>query len=671
MPASDSNPTPPPAPTARRPPTRCVPRWVLVALVACGALAGCCSAAYGDGGDSAYADELIAQADALQLADDAQWRALVHYEPRRLSAGVVSTADTDWFFQAPTGKSDPRAELHATLRGFFDADALMKDGEPPQCALRGRYVWLNRRLRFDPRRLPPQPCAQFEEWRSGLDPWGISLIFPEAYMNNPSSMFGHTLLRVDAGPPGARRDLLAYGVNFSADTGDDGGAVFAWKGILGYYPGRFGVEPYYDTVKRYGDWERRDIWEYELALDPDTVELLLAHLWELRGVEFEYYFLDENCSYQILALLDAAQPDLRLRERFRGWVIPADTVRAVVAEPGLVEGTAYRASAATRLRHAASALPATQRRLAAALADGTVAPNDSQLEDLGDGARAAVLGTASDLLRARYLTDRESTPDEQERARRILLARSAVPVAGSALPPVPTPAVRPDQGHDSSRAAAGVGVRDGHFYLEARFRPAYHDLLDPVGGYTAGAQIEFLDLTFRYYTKDRDPRVHRFTLVDIVSLAPFDRFFHPISWQVGTGMFSRLVPQGRSNDLEEQYMWRSEGGAGLAVEPWSTALAYAFVDATVDYSPALEEDHAIGGGASAGVFIGPASDRVKAHLYATVTRFALGDTSTYSAIGLEGRLSLARWMAIKLGVSGNRDFDQNWVEAGLGVNAYF
>ena len=48
-----------------------------------------------------------------------------------------------------------------------------------------------------------------------------------------------------------------------------------------------------------------------------------------------------------------------------------------------------------------------------------------------------------------------------------------------------------------------------------------------------------------------------------------------------------------------------------------------------------------------------------------------GATHTYSAIGLEGRLSLARWLAVKLRVSGNRDFDQNWIEAGLGVNVNF
>ncbi|MGH7788632.1 MAG: DUF4105 domain-containing protein, partial [Candidatus Binatia bacterium] len=297
--------------------------------------------------DPTYADTLIAAARAQRLAADPQWLALVHYQPRRLG-GVRSAVDSAWFFQAPDGATDPQAELEATLRVFFAADAQMKDGEPPQCALRARYEWLARRLQFDPLRLPPQACVEFDQWRTGLGATGVTLIFPEAYMNNPSSMFGHTLLRLDTGPPGARQDLLAYGTNFSADTGSDGGIAFAFKGMLGFYPGRFTIQPYYEIVRVYGDWERRDIWEYQLALSQADVDLLVAHLWELRGVEFDYYFFDENCSYQLLALLEAARPDLHLKDQFGVWVIPADTVRVVVGEPGLVTSTSFRASAGTR-----------------------------------------------------------------------------------------------------------------------------------------------------------------------------------------------------------------------------------------------------------------------------------------------------------------------------------
>jgi len=621
--------------------------------------------------EPSYLAELIGRADALQLADDPQWRALLHYEVRRFGFGVASTVDTEWFFQARDGKTNPRAELHGTLERFFAIDALLRDGEPPQCAMRGRYLWLDARLQFDPQRLRPQVCALYDEWRSGLDASGVTLIFPEAYMNNPSSMFGHTLLRIDAGPPGRRQDLLAYGVNFSADTGDDGGVTFAWKGILGYYPGRFAIHPYYDIVKQYGDWESRDIWEYELTLEPADIDLLLAHLWELRGVQFDYYFFDENCSYQILALLDAARPDLQLRKQFRGWVIPADTVRAVVAGPGLVRAASFRASAATQLRHAAQELPAAQRRLARDIARGLVPPDDPQLAALDDRERAAVLGTAYDLFRYEYLSHGEATPEERRRARSILLARSGVPYEGPGLPPPPTPAVRPDEGHRSARGGLGTGVRDGRFYLEARIRPAYHDLMDPTGGYTAGAQIDFLALTARWYTKERDVRVHRFTLVEVTSVTPWDAFFHPISWKVATGLYSRLLPHGACGERRERYVWRTDGGAGLAFAPWAHALAYGFADATIDLGPALEQDHAIGPGGQTGLFVGPANDRWKTHLFTGVTRFALGDRSTYTRAGLEGRLSLTPQQAIEASISGNRDFGQSWIEAGVSWNYYF
>jgi hypothetical protein len=85
----------------------------------------------------------------------------------------------------------------------------------------------------------------------------------------------------------------------------------------------------------------------------------------------------------------------------------------------------------------------------------------------------------------------------------------------------------------------------------------------------------------------------------------------------------------------------------------------------------LSDDYAIGPGASAGLFVGPAGDTWKAHLFAAVTEFALGDHSTSSVIGVDLRITLTSRMTISLGVSGNRDFDQNWLEAGATWNVYF
>ncbi|MFB6259938.1 MAG: DUF4105 domain-containing protein, partial [Thiohalorhabdaceae bacterium] len=112
--------------------------------------------------------------------------------------GWESRADDPDFFFADAGKHDPGAELTATLRAFFRPAAShqpVEQGEEgeqhPQCAFPARYRWLKRQLAFDPGRLPEQPCPRFDWWREQLDADGVTLVFPAAYLNNPSSLFGH------------------------------------------------------------------------------------------------------------------------------------------------------------------------------------------------------------------------------------------------------------------------------------------------------------------------------------------------------------------------------------------------------------------------------------------------------------------------------------------------
>lgn len=75
---------------------------------------------------------------------------------------------------------------------------------------------------------------------------------------------------------------------------------------------------------------------------------ILLHLWEMQNAELDYYFLDENCSYQLLSLLEIAREDLALTKEFSVQAIPSDTVR-VLAENDLLEAPYYRAAFGTRL----------------------------------------------------------------------------------------------------------------------------------------------------------------------------------------------------------------------------------------------------------------------------------------------------------------------------------
>ncbi|MEM7024829.1 MAG: DUF4105 domain-containing protein, partial [Pseudomonadota bacterium] len=236
-----------------------------------------------------YLDELVERARQEHLAEQRAWLDLGHYRADLLSPGHTSLIDSPGFFLAERGKTDPQAELEATLAAFFAVPAedsvgsTHPDRQHQQCAFVARYRWLKAKLRFDPQRLPEQPCPAFDAWLAEIAPESVTLVFPSAYLNNPSSMFGHTLLRLDRADQNEQTRLLAYAVNYGAVTGEDVGLMFAVHGLTGGYRGTYSILPYHAMVRQYTEFENRDIWEYQLNLQPHEVLRMTEHLWELRN----------------------------------------------------------------------------------------------------------------------------------------------------------------------------------------------------------------------------------------------------------------------------------------------------------------------------------------------------------------------------------------------------
>ena len=167
-------------------------------------------------------DTLLEQAERMALHRHPQWLALLHFEPDLLRPGVRSHASSD-FFLSPRGNRDARAELEATLRAFFDPDAALRDGQHPQCGFIARRHWLMEQLEGGGESMPLLECAHYEAWRQGLRAKGVTLIYPEGFMNNPASMFGHTLLRIDVASNGSAQEVLGHSVDFTGEAGGDGG----------------------------------------------------------------------------------------------------------------------------------------------------------------------------------------------------------------------------------------------------------------------------------------------------------------------------------------------------------------------------------------------------------------------------------------------------------------
>jgi hypothetical protein len=525
-------------------------------------------------GADGYPAELLARARAENLAADPQWLALGYWQPNLLRTGSTSLLDNPDFFLAETGKSDPAAELEATLVAFFALAA----GDPdrhPQCIKPARYRWLKQRLAFDPARLPERPCPRLQEWLSAIDPGRLTLIFPAAYLNSPSSMFGHTLIRFDPPPGKQQAPLTSHTVHFAADHRGESGALFALKGLTGFYQGYFALLPYYEKVTQYSDIENRDIWEYELAFEPEQIRLMLASLWEVDMQPIDYYFLSTNCSFVLLSLLKIGRSDLALTEQFPVYAIPVDTVRAAIDGTGLLRRATFRPSQRTQIGDRWRRLDDQDRDLVVALADGKAGPDDPTMSSLAPTERARVLELAQAYLQYRLDTANIARDEMAPRSLDLLRARARIADA-EPPPPVPTPEIRPDQGHHSARLAAGAGMTGDRPFAELALRPAYHDLLDPIGGYVPGAAIDFLDVHLRWYGSAA-PSLETATLIGIESLTPRDALFRALSWRARFGVDRYRDRPSQPGDL----VGSAGGGAGPSWTLSENARVYGLVDAAV------------------------------------------------------------------------------------------
>jgi hypothetical protein len=517
------------------------------------------------------------------------WLALGHYHADTFGGGYTSQADDADFFLSDDGKHSPKAELKATLR------AIQQPGggdDHARCRFPARTAWLQKNLDLT---LPPITCPAYEDWAQTLNTETVTLVFAASYLNSPSSMFGHTFLRLD--PPQDDEEtnlLLASTISYAADAAaHDSEILFAYKGIFGGYPGITTVKPYYEKIRLYSDIEHRDLWEYTLNLTPDEVNRLIAHAWEIRDRNFDYYFFDENCAYRLLALIDVARPGTNLLGEVGTHAIPSDTVRWVV-DKQLVSSVHYRPSATTSVAYSLSRLPDAQQTLAAAIVNGYVQPDASEVQNLSPDERAHLLDATYDYLR--YQSEEENWPREiaAPLSHKLLSERSKIDNVPSPKAP-PEPAIRDDQGHDTFRASLGAGQQAHREFTQLTLRPAYHDVLDPPDGYRSGAQLQFLRLDARYYTDNNELQLEQLTGVEIRSLSPRDQFFLPLSWQVGFG--ARRSDNGTQRILTP-YLEGGTGGSWLLA---GKLQAFALVTADLEIDDDLNRGYDAAPGADLGL----------------------------------------------------------------------
>ena len=449
--------------------------------------------------------------EAKNLQNHPHWKRLLHYR------NGESEIDDQHFFLAANGKRDLKAELFASVTNLVNDKSDNK--KSMMCYYPSRSLWIIEQFpELEPFIKKPQ-CTDLKKELEALSAKRVTLVLASAHINSPASAFGHTFLRIDASED---TTLASYSVNYAAQTTETNGLIYAYQGVFGGYKGLYSIVPYSKQLQTYSDLEQRDIWEYPLNLNKDEIKRLVYHVLEIRHFYADYFFASENCSYNLLWLLEVARADVNLINNFSTTAIPIDTLRTVIKE-NMVKDEVYRPSKRKEILALSKALTSAKALRFAKSSNY----NFELLKGLSTIEKANAIELATQLLQVKYTKNKLQKKTYLKTFLRLLRERSKL---GRIPENKFSPSISPQAGHKSNKFSFSVGQGGS---LGLRFKVAYHDIYDLESGFISGSYISFFDTSIRY---DKNKlTLDELNLIDIRSYSGQDPVFKPISWEVSLG----------------------------------------------------------------------------------------------------------------------------------------
>ena len=560
---------------------------------------------------------LISVSAKADMANDVAWLKLLHYE--KSGSSFVSLVENDDFFISKNGRYDHRLEFEQTVEQFNKVDDVRK------CSFPARFIYLKNKGLVEG---SLDACDEYQKFLADVQPKSVTMLFTNAYMSNPSSLFGHTLFRIDTKRKGTQ--LLAHGANFGADTGDEDGVLYVLKGLWGGYFGTFGIRPYYDVINLYNNIENRDIWEYELDFSDDELELFVAHVWEMKNAKIRYYFATKNCSYVLLLMLEAIKPELDLSSGFGFYVAPLDTLKRVDDVSGFIKSANYRPSRQSKLNYRAEQMNKNQYK---AFID-IIKKDKVDLSKLSDDEKSDVLETAYQYVQYRYVDGAMELKDYRKKSFKLLQERSKIANNKQFFEELKE-GENPILAHQAGQVSLGLGFRNGDAFQEIGFKPLYNTLMDNSYGLLKGAEINFLDAKVRHYDRDDKYVLNELNLIGIRSLSKANDMFSPFSYDIKVG-YKELFDATKDDDSGAFVL---DLGVGQSYSVSKNMMLYVMSVPNAVYGGGLHNNGYLGFGFKSGFYYNNGDIRFLAE---AKQNFTTDDTARGQTYMLEGAYGLSK-----------------------------
>jgi len=578
------------------------------------------------------------------------WLKLLHFKHNNGTAAETYIIE-EKFFLSPQ-KRTPKKEWEAALKLFSSPINSKNNNEDPRCLFPARFKFINM---YAKNKLGLIECPNLQKWKDGVNARAVTIVHAAQYIGNPASFFGHLFLRFDVAAieyQTLRLDTLAHSIGFFAQMPPGTNAFdYVVKGLGGGFPASFIFSTYAKSLEDYNYIEDRDLWEYELNLSQDKIDFMLDHLWEMKNFgKFDYYFLKENCAYQLLAFLEAVEPNWHLTDDFFAYTLPAEGLAKLFAANAIRESS-YRPSLGTQLRKRVKKLKAKQLETVDGVIEGVIKPTDVESPE--------VLDVVIDLIEYKTHKKKGKVPKKYLYIKKESMEkRSSLPILASEN----IKASPPHLGHSPSRIQVGIERANDEVNLLIEGRPALHNLLEG-SGYPAGFSIEVLNIKSKYSQYKNNIFIDELTILRVENLREFEWIDLAPAWQFDFG-WNRL----KSNKWygDNNLNFSGEGKLGIASSAQKIIQYYMRAALSYDSDPNILGNFTVGLGVNGGIIF-RFHDLISARFDYNFMKELKEDISTYNNFDSKIIWSISTKNALELQL-----YQSKWLQNyGVFYNYYF
>lgn len=461
---------------------------------------------------------LINKKSLEALSKEASWIALLGGKAKNanLKTHYAQTEDgEDFYLQNKPSHDWLKREMELSLQKILNNESR----DQFICNYPGRSLWLINKFDLPAENINFNHCIDLLTWSNQFLDNDFHLAFASSDSSSPASIFGHTFLALHRE---SESYLNGYAVNYAANFEHQQNSIaYLAYGLAGGYPGIITVTPLHEKIKEYTYKNQRDIFLFKLSLDSRQKQQIIFTLWERKKAQFDYFFIDENCSYNIIKILQIVEPNIQAYANLFNQVIPFETVKSV-SDAKLISSTSVIYASEKKVRALAKKYSKSDQRLL----------NDLVIQKINYEDWIKTTDQLTEYFALRYVNwsiQKDTIDRKYGRELRTKLLQANLKNQKN----------KPNRNFDSLQNynpdallkahppnRASLIVNNSNKFnqsVDFNLRWAYHDLLDPVSPSLKNASVEAFSGTFRL--ENNDLKLEELDLISVKSLPNYSLLF--------------------------------------------------------------------------------------------------------------------------------------------------